>query len=113
MPHCEQDKISAALLDLIDPYVDSSVDLDDFKSIVGVAALAWNLSHLSKSEQVRQMRKMYQDPEIREPELLIEVLQDLMARKSELFPDDSRLVVGWQVRQTKRNSFYVTALCTT
>jgi hypothetical protein len=112
VPHREQDKISAALLDLIDPYVDSSADLDDFKSIVAMAALAWNLSLLTKSDQAEQMRQMLQDPELLEPESFVEILRDLIARKLELFPDDSRRVLAWEVRETK-HSFHVTVLCTT
>lgn len=106
--------MSAALLDLVEPYLDSPSDLelDQVKSIVAMAALAWNLSLLTKSEQAQQMRQMLQDPELPEPESFVEILRDLIARKLELFPHDSRRVLAWEVRKTK-HSFHVTALCIT
>ncbi|HKH44299.1 MAG TPA: hypothetical protein VKM72_06530 [Thermoanaerobaculia bacterium] len=112
--HREQNKISAALLDLVEPYLDSPADpeLDQIKSIVAMAALAWNLSLLTKSEQAQQMRQMLQDPELLEPESFVEILRDLIGRKLELFPHDSRRVLAWEVRETKQ-SFHVMALCTT
>jgi hypothetical protein len=55
---------------------------------------------------------MLQDPEILEPESFVEILQDLIARKLDLFPHDSRRVLAWEVREAK-HSFHVTALCTT
>lgn len=111
VPQAEPQKISAALLDLVDPYLDDApvLELDQAGSIVGLGALAWNLSLLPKSERDRQIRKVTQDPEVPDPEFLEEILQHLIQRKLDLFPDDTRRVLDWEVRE-EGDTFHLMAM---
>jgi len=49
-PGCNQyGKISASLLDLIDPYADDDLPLDTMHKLVGMGVVAWNIASTSNT----------------------------------------------------------------
>jgi hypothetical protein len=109
VPHVERRKISAALLELVDPYLDDAPELDQVRSLAGLGTLAWNLSLLPMSERSRRIREVAQDSKVPDREALTEILQHLVQRKIDLFPDDTRRIFDWEVRE-EGDIFHLTAM---
>jgi hypothetical protein len=97
-------KVSNLLTVVIKPFVEGVETLSDFKSVVATACIAWNTSTLPQSEWafkisaiVNEMSDMPED--LREGLML--VILKLIERKLELFPNDTRLIMGYSVTRVK------------
>ena len=95
-------KISAALLELVEPFYPEPPTLQELQTIVAFGAIAWNASILDGAEREEHLRMMMGEVEEGDPALFESLLRDLIARKLRLFPDDRRLVASWEV--TKNGS---------
>jgi hypothetical protein len=110
-------KLSVALVELAEPLVDrltgqerdGEPELDEYKGAYLTAALAWNLAVVRNSAQepleddVQRMLEQQADPDT------AEILESLVQRKLELFPDDQRFIVEPVVEKNQRGgvSLYV------
>lgn len=102
-------KLSAAILTVIEPFIQDPVPLDRMTDIVGLGCLAWNLSLTEGSERDQEIRKAVRAIESIDPSIFEAALRLLIKRKLELFPDDPRVAAQWKVRET-REKFSVTVL---
>lgn len=101
-------KISPSLIELIEPYVDGETSLNELKIIVAAGALAWNLAIVPepyRSEELEDLITLLDD----EAAVLLyeSLIPELVKRKLELFPEDPRLITGWDVRK-KGGQPYIT-----
>jgi hypothetical protein len=98
-------KISASLLDLIDPYADDDLPLDRMRTLVSMGVVAWNIAATSDTpdEAVAELDRFICDT----PALgastgttaqdFREAILALIERKRLLFPQDKRLVASYEL----------------
>ncbi len=101
-------KISESLADLIRPFTSDETDIEEFRSLVGLAAIAWNLANLSEGSP-REALQLLDDEAISNREFFEEFVSHLILRKRELFPSDRRIVAGWEVAPKPDGTFFLTA----
>jgi hypothetical protein len=102
-------KVSEALTDLVQPFVEEDMSLEGFRGLVGIGAVAWNLSLLEdpKLDHVSDLLKDQDDDYRAWFEAFV---SDLVARKIKLFPKDDRFIAGWKVSLRPDGSYFVTAV---
>jgi hypothetical protein len=93
----ETGKLSEALAALIEPYREDESDAAGLKSLVGLGAIAWNLAMFPESKRGAALSEMTKDLKGRDREVLNIVVAQLVRRKLELFPDDRRMIVSYEV----------------
>lgn len=86
-------KISGSLRELIRPYVDDEIGVEQYRTLVMMGALAWNLSARSEVGSSDRVRRLLEDGEM----------------KARLFPEDQRFIVKTDVREQADGSFYLVA----
>jgi hypothetical protein len=88
-------KMSQALLELVEPFMDEIEDLDEFTNLVGLATLGWSLSLLddrTAKQAIRDLREIYSP----DSDFLQWIVVGLADRKRLLFPDDDRAIQNWE-----------------
>ena len=115
-------KLSAALIELCEPFEPENLSTKEFENLIALAAVAWNIAVLPKDERLEKLTAFVNDmPKMRQ-ELENEigtVLHDdsknsdfapatttlhfigaMIQRKDELFPNDNRLVINFNVKDS-------------
>jgi hypothetical protein len=114
-------KLSEALIDICAPY-DDDLPLDEYKKLIGMAVLAWNIASQPKDRRTEDLLELVSSiPELKEeletdisqfmvnkdpqaePPTSIVMLQFvgmLVQRKDELYPNDDRLVMDFKLTVT-------------
>lgn len=98
----EEGKLSVRVLDVADPLFDSGISQEDAELIILLAATSWNAATLSHVDGQALLAKV----EAEQVKALTDgahaqyeaTTQMLMARKRELYPEDTRYVVSYQIR---------------
>ena len=106
--HHDDAKISVSLAELIDPYIIEDMTLDQFRKLVAVGAVAWNLSTFDEPRRTKELDQFIQamgDADVVDFKTVIRVL---IARKLTHYPADSRFIVAWDVKQNNSH-FHITA----
>ena len=93
-------RLSERLVDLIAPYREEGSTPDRYEMLIGAAATAWNLSLLSEAERPEALRQSFRRAKVRDVEGAAEVIVTLMRRKEQLFPDDHRTILSWEVSES-------------
>ena len=101
-------KISAALVELIEPYREHELSLGDYQTLITVGVVAWNLSLLPEDERKQQLYKSLREEGISDPAGMDVMIHELVKRKTELFPLDSRMILHYQATATP-DGFHVEA----
>ena len=102
-------KISACLIELVDPLISETSDIEECRVVLSMAAMAWNLSHLqaaTREESVVGAIESSGDGGI-DDAFTGAFLLELAERKRRLFPDDPRVVLSWNVKEI-RDRFHLT-----
>ena len=115
-------KLSAALIELCEPFEPENLSATEFEKLIAIAAVAWNIAVLPKDERLEKLTAFVETmPDMKE-ELETEidnVLHDnskitdfapattmlhligaMIQRKDELFPNDIRLVLNYDVKDS-------------
>ena len=115
-------KLSAALIELCEPFEPENLSTKEFENLIALAAVAWNIAVLPKEERLEKLTAFVDEmPEMRQ-ELENEidtVLHDeskdtdfapattmlhfvgaMIQRKDELFPIDNRLILEFKVKDS-------------
>jgi hypothetical protein len=112
-------KLSAALIELCEPFEPEYLSATEFEKLIALAAVAWNIAVLPKDERLEKLTAFMETMPNMKEELETEidsVLHDdskhtdfapattmlhligaMIQRKDELFPDDIRLVLNYEV----------------
>ena len=113
----ENDKISEALTDFIEPYIEDEDD-EDLEMVLDLATFAWNLSFFSKKVAQKEIERMLQDEEMMpadtEPEAkeeLKRILGQMIARKKRHFSKYKRLIIDYDLRE-EDDGFYISVIST-
>ena len=115
-------KLSAALIELCEPFEPENLSTKEFENLIALAAVAWNIAVLPKEERLEKLTAFVDEmPDMRQ-ELENEidtVLHDdskdtdfapattmlhfigaMIQRKDELFPNDNRLILEFNVKDS-------------
>jgi hypothetical protein len=115
-------KLSAALIELCEPFEPQNLSTKEFESLIGLVTVAWNIAVLPAHERLEKLAAFVEEmPEMRE-ELENEidtVLHDeskdtdfapattmlhfigaMIQRKDELYPNDNRLILEFNVKDS-------------
>ena len=113
-------KLSAALIELCAPFEPENLATKEFENLIALAAVAWNIAVLPKEERLEKLTAFIETMPNMKEELKSEidtVLHDnskdtdfapattmlhfigaMIQRKDELFPNDIRLVLNYNVK---------------
>jgi hypothetical protein len=96
----EDPRLSERLVDLIAPYREDGLTSERYEMLIGAAATAWNLSLLPEAERPEALGQSFRRARVRDVEGVAEVIVTLMRRKEQLFPNDDRTIVTWEVSES-------------
>jgi len=103
-----KNKISEALGELVKPYIEDDMSLSHIRSLVGVGAIAWNLA-LNDGPPLEDVNNLIDNKDLNTRALFDALISDLINRKLKLFPEDERLIAGWEVSQLPDGRFLIEA----
>ena len=105
-------KISECLLELINPFRQDVETEGRFKVLLGIGAMAWNASDLSRTEVQEWLQEMDARDLSSRDRWVVEELKDriwaLIERKKRLFPHDPRTILNYDAVQAN-GLFHITA----
>jgi hypothetical protein len=98
----EEGKLSVRVLGVADPLLESGISQEDAELIILLAVTSWNASSLCETDaqallasvETEQLRALTDEAHAQYQA----TTQMLMARKRELYPEDTRYVVSYQLR---------------
>jgi len=112
-------KLSEALIDICEPYDYDDLSLDDYKKLIMMTIAAWNVANQPEEKRAEQLLGFLQSMpalneglemdldaiinEQKEPPAVIvmaQILNALMRRKLELYPNDDRIVTDFKLTDT-------------
>ncbi len=115
-------KLSAALIELCEPFEPENLSAKEFEKLIALAAVAWNIAVLPKEERLEKLTAFIETMPNMKEELETEidtVLHDdskdtdfapattmlhfigaMIQRKDELFPNDIRIVLNYNVKDS-------------
>ncbi len=112
-------KLSAALINVSEPYDYDDLSLGDYKKLIMMTIAAWNIANQPEEKRVEQMLGFLKSMpglndelemdleaiinEQKEPPtsiVLLQILTSLMRRKEELYPNDDRIVADFKLTET-------------
>jgi len=98
------EKMSEVLREFVAPYMDSVKNIENHRSLLGLAVAAWNASllplagqqkmidSLLKVDLIKRDRGMQQD--------IKELLDEMITRKKKYFSNNKRFITDFQLKQT-------------
>ena len=92
--------LSAAIIELIEPYEHEATTLKMYKTLVGLASLSWNIATVPEAERGAQLAEAARELTTSDDAAVQEVIQALIRRKHSLFPHDKRIIVGCEATMT-------------
>ncbi len=120
-------KLSAALIELCEPFEPDILSTKEFENLIALAAVAWNIAVLPKEERLERLTAFIETMPNMKEELESEidtVLHDdskntdfapattmlhfigaMIQRKDELFPNDDRIVVNFNVKDNPEGPY--------
>lgn len=94
-----QIKMSDALEEVIAPFVNDADTVVAMRNLVGMGAMAWNITLMPPHEQKEQIQKliMTMGSDQVDIEMLYKMIHEMMQRKQALYPDVNRTIVSFEV----------------
>lgn len=106
-------KMSIALKDLIEPYEVFCFTEEAMNQLLQIGVMAWNLAN-TPTKQKKALRKkvMAFMEDAVTPECVdkaADFLDTLLERKKELYPNDKRFIMDFQLEYTAKNFYHISA----
>jgi hypothetical protein len=124
IPAVGEVKLSQALLDLCEPLNSTELSFYQFENLITYVAIAWNMSLLSREEQIAKLDEMvkaepnaksdleaditkmmesdFQSNDLSDASIMLHVITTLLMYKKELYPHDKRSIIDFSVEDTPR-----------
>jgi hypothetical protein len=95
----DQARMSEVIIELIEPF--EWTDLEDLKKLVSIAIIAWNMANSPANvrEDMLQKFALSIPPDLQA--IMREHVEALIQRKNQLFPDNTRFILDYQVAMTE------------
>ena len=90
-------KLSACLIELMEPYRQEYEDPESYGKLVLLASAAWNLSLFSANERTQTLARILQGLPAGDRLLAEAAITELLLRKDQRFPNDRRLIASTEV----------------
>ncbi|MDN5851019.1 MAG: hypothetical protein L0H63_15520 [Nitrococcus sp.] len=100
-------KVSGALGDLIKPYVYGNMQIEEYRKLAAIGALAWNIAIAPDTMPDDSLQRLLVGAGASKEATLQGLIEELKKRKQQLFPDDRRIIVRTEVREQPDGSFYL------
>lgn len=91
-----QSPISERILQLLNIANDSKLAMSDVEAIVSTACIAWNMA-IFRAMGITSFK--VDSPGAPDREMLMGLIEGLAIRKANLFPEDFRIILGFEVKQ--------------
>jgi hypothetical protein len=98
--------LSAALIDIIEPYSAEATTLNAYSVLIKLASLGWNLTLIPQTERKKALADLVEQIAPSDSDAVHEVVESLRQRKEILFPYDTRWVVSTNVTMAP-NGYHV------
>ncbi|MEI6270069.1 MAG: hypothetical protein WCP01_14415 [Methylococcaceae bacterium] len=111
-------KLSAALLELCEPFEPEKLSTKEFENLIALAAVAWNIGALPKEDRIEKLTAFIDEMPTMRQELEAEMgkhsndsnpapaiktihfIGAIIQRKDELFPEDNRFILDFNVKDS-------------
>jgi hypothetical protein len=104
-------KVSDALVTLIRPWLGGEESLEEYRGAAQMGVIAWNLSLLDPRKRKKQLARALKKVARSDAAVFRQMLEEMLARKRELFPQDRRWIVGVEVTD-RGDQFHIMAAST-
>lgn len=112
-------KLSAALLELCEPFEPEKLSTKEFENLIALAAVAWNIAVLPKEDRIEKLTAFIDEMPTMRQELEAEMgkhssdsnpapaittihfIGAMIQRKDELFPEDNRFILDFNVKDSQ------------
>ena len=120
-------KLSAALIELCEPFEPDILSTKQFENLIALAAVAWNIAVLPKDERLERLTAFIETmPNMKEKleseidtvlhddsknsdfapaTTMLHFIGAMIQRKDELFPNDDRIVVNYNVKDNPEGPY--------
>jgi hypothetical protein len=99
-------KMSDALVEIAEPMIESAQNEEQFRLVIGLAAMCWNVSLAPAAQRAtmadEMLSKLVQPGQSSDD--VRHVMAVLIARKEALFPNDKRLITDYHVSGSRGNA---------
>ena len=106
-----QEKMSDVLEAFVDPYVNETATHADLVKLYGVAVAAWNLALFPPDQQRaaldQTLHNVLPGASRDDVEFLRRFVEDLVARKNLLFPDNRRAIIAFELLESENGDPYL------
>lgn len=100
-------KLSVALGELIRPYLEDGIRVDEYRSLVTIGALAWNIAVLPDTISDEWLQSLLREAGVSDTLSFRGLLEELKERRLRLFPNDRRFIVRTEVHEQSDGTFYL------
>lgn len=94
-------KMSDTLLEFAEPLIDPLMPYSEQEDKITLAATCWNLSLMPSEEKDKVIGGMFsrfkKELGSEDSHLMDSILEEMLARKKKLFPNDKRAIVEWNI----------------
>ena len=100
-------KVSTRLAELVEPHADPDETRESYEALVGIGAMAWNLSLMPAADRIDSIREAVRRAVAIGLPLTEWWLTELVERKLLLFPSDDRFIESFEVVEAPDDRFTV------
>jgi len=100
------EKMSGILGEFAKPLIEQAKTREDYKTILNLAALAWNVALVPEEERAKMLRGKKMADAL--GPVGIELMEKLIARKLALFADEKRFILDFELVDRGGDQFYLT-----
>jgi len=94
-------KMSAVLIDFMEPYMDEVKTVHQYRILTSLAAIAWNAALLPQPNREEMIQKIEQTMPQEHRETVQELIEELIERKQEYFADITRYITHYEITETE------------
>ncbi len=112
-PPSNMEKMSDILNSYAEPLMEDDATYEQMNVALGMAAIFWNVALLSESEEnpslstlIDEIRESGHTHSFSEEELMI-MFKFMIERKQQLFPDEHRLIIGYELTDLGNGDFHI------
>ena len=94
-------KMSAVIMEFIQPYIDDIETLEQYRSLVSIAVIAWNAAIIPLSQRAEMLLTFEEVIPGDSSVSFQKVMEEFIERKQAYFPDINRFIVRYEVTETE------------
>jgi hypothetical protein len=115
IPSPKGGNISDALREIVEPYLNITDDRESVETLFSMGMFAWNLAVAAKEDRQELFDKFQAAVKSQDAEMIEEgkaLIQKLIERKEQLFPDNHRTIMNFELKYTGRGNYHISVAST-